>query len=276
MIVQRLRRWVSYQAQRLVNDYYFSNKSPLIGHIRQRHFDKCYEELRKIEPTLFGYVQDVMRSRGYADGPDGKYSDALFLLQFVRRHKPRRILECGAGASSVALAYALAEIADQTGEAVKLVSLEENADYLQQMVIPGFPSRLRDHVEFIVSKPAFYTYRNPAKGLMFEGVCYSDMPEGPFDMAYVDGPVVREAAYENLKLIASKSGKRFDADYVNHLLVADKPFVLVLDQRIDSRRKILSLLEGPVRHSYHHGSMKTVLMPGPHATRNVIKEPLQK
>ena len=58
------------------------------------------------------------------------YSDYLTLYAQVRAHRPREILECGTGISTVVLAQALRENAIEDGETPgRVTSMEDDADW---------------------------------------------------------------------------------------------------------------------------------------------------
>src|SRR3546814_15369311 len=58
------------------------------------------------------------------------YSDYLTLYEQVRAHRPREILECGTGISTVVLAQALRENAAEIGQAPgRVTSMEDDPDW---------------------------------------------------------------------------------------------------------------------------------------------------
>ena len=93
-----------------------------------------------------------------------------------------------------------------------------------------------------------------------------DVPARRFDMIYVDGPETRRNAYSDLTPISGiaplppgLSEKPFDSDCFEYVMNADQPTQIVIDQRIDTRWKILRLMAGRVTARYHYAAQKTVI-----------------
>lgn len=195
-----------------------------------------------------------------------KWSDVLTLFQSVREKKPRQVLECGAGVSSVAIAYALRQNGREYGIEGRLASMEESSEYLNKMVVSGFPPELAGVVDFRVSPVVFHRYRGINGSSLF-GVHYADLPALPYELVYIDGPQYKGAhAFRHLAAGADTSrvsGTPFDSDVIHVLQAADKPIEVLVDMRRDSVHKMRSLLAGAYPAHFSIRRRKTYLTLAP-------------
>jgi len=111
-------------------------------------------------------------------------TDYFCLHRYVRRHKPRRILELGCGISSCILANALAENAteDPAGEPGHLHSMEHLELYFAD-VQKVIPADLKPFVTFHLSPAEVFQWRG-----MVPTSCYQQLPDEPYQLLFVDGP----------------------------------------------------------------------------------------
>src|SRR3546814_303017 len=110
------------------------------------------------------------------------YSDYLTLYEQVRAHRPREILECGTGISTVVLAQALRENAAESGQTPgRVTSMEDDPDW-HRLATERLPEELRAIVEIVHSPKVDGFYK------CFRGVCYERVPDRPYDFVFSDGP----------------------------------------------------------------------------------------
>lgn len=102
-------------------------------------------------------------------------SDYVALHEVITTQRPKCILETGTGKSTFVIAHALREIGGG-----QLVSMEHNADWHAEQV-RRFPKDF-DFVDIRLSPMV------PAEFGMISGVAYEEVPDLPYDFAFIDGP----------------------------------------------------------------------------------------
>jgi len=110
------------------------------------------------------------------------YSDYLTLYEQVRARRPREILECGTGITTVVLAYALLENAAEDGTVPGRVTSMEDDRAWYDVACARLPDEVADVVDMVHSpkKDGFYK--------CFRGVQYEGVPDRPYDFVFSDGP----------------------------------------------------------------------------------------
>jgi predicted O-methyltransferase YrrM len=127
--------------------------------------------------TQVGLPRGLPPLRGWAASPDF----LLVLVGHVKEVRPRRLLECGSGASTVVLARCLQMLAGG-----HLYSLEHDPDFAATT-----RRRLTD-----LGLEAFATVihapltRHNLAGTDWSWYSLNGLPDGPFDMMVIDGPPV--------------------------------------------------------------------------------------
>ena len=163
------------------------------------------------------------------------YTDYLELYTYVRTHKPKEVLECGTGVSTIILGHALWENAKESGDAVRLTSMEE---------LPEFFNRakeiLPEHLTAIVDLRLSETV--PDAFAFVRGMRYKDTPERSYDFVFIDGP--------NPK-VPTDGTMSFDFDFIRVVLRSDKPVYAIVDRRITTCYALQSLFgRDKVRFDY--------------------------
>lgn len=196
---------------------------------------------------LFGELQSYLRQSG---STGCNYLDYWELYTAVRRRKPREILECGTGVSTVVLAVALKENEEETGVRGRITSMEEEPVYFEQAQAL-FPSAYAAYVELIQS-PRVEDHFG-----MFRGVRYRDVPQRQYDFVFVDGP----------NYIAPSDGSvTFDFDLVHVLRNAEHDVYAVIDKRVTTCFVVQRLLRsGLVRYV----ASKHLCFVGPASKRDI-------
>jgi len=96
--------------------------------------------------------------------------------------RPKWILECGTGASTIVLSLALnklkSEYPDYQG---KIVSLESEEEWFK-IAKANLPDSHRENIEII------YGPREKYEISMFRGYIHSNIPDHPYDFVFLDGP----------------------------------------------------------------------------------------
>lgn len=110
-------------------------------------------------------------------------TDYLLLHRYIMARRPQTVLECGSGVTSVIIAHALHEAAqDGAGSPGRLDTMESLPEYFEN-ARSLCPQHLQPFVSYHLSEQVEVEV---AKGLVYLG--YKDLPPGPFDMIWVDGP----------------------------------------------------------------------------------------
>lgn len=152
----------------------------------------------------------------YAKGTEvtgASMSDYWTLYDQVRTHKPREVLECGTGVSTVVLAHALKENQAEGSPAGRVTSMEEDEDW-HRTASGNLPAHLADVVDLLHSPKVDGFYK------MFRGVQYASVPERAYDFVFSDGPE-RHSTVNGDKL--------FDLDLIQLVRVSETPVRAVVD-----------------------------------------------
>jgi hypothetical protein len=281
-LMDRAARSFDYRLERLLSNEYYGNRRGWQRRIRQRRFRRAMTDLARCEPELARLLRHGLETFGMdPDRPNSRYSDALFLLDAVTAHRPARVLECGAGLSTLIFAYALDKLERRDGRRTEFISMDESADYIEHRVRPILPPPLRDRVRLMASPVGYWRFRNRNSGRVACGIGYAGLPQLDYDFIYVDGPQVRQGHYRGLKRMSDGDPpppflerKPFDCDAVNAAIFSRKQTVVVIDQRIDTRWQIRRLLDRPYRSTYHFAPRKSLFVIPAAAVAAIDAEPL--
>ncbi len=142
------------------------------------------------------------------------YSDYLTLYEQVRTHRPREILECGTGISTVVLAQALRDNAGEDGGPPGHVTSMEDDEAWYRIACERLPDAVADIVDIMHSPKTDGYYK------CFRGVCYESLPDRPYDFVFSDGPD-RHSPVNGDKL--------FNLDLINVVRRSDRPVRAVVD-----------------------------------------------
>jgi predicted O-methyltransferase YrrM len=157
--------------------------------------------------------------------PGASYFDYWILYQYVRVRQPKEVLECGAGVTTVVLAYAMDEN-EKEGRGGHITSMEEHKEYYND-VLAHFPDHLKKQVDFVLS-PKVEGYFG-----LFRGVRYRDVPDKQYDFVYIDGPTTKAP---------SDGHKTFDFDFVRVVERSLKPVFALVDTRMSTCWALAHLL----------------------------------
>lgn len=142
------------------------------------------------------------------------FSDYLTLYEQVRAFRPREVLECGTGISTVVLAYALMENAREDGGAPgRVTSMEDDPSWFD-VAGTRLPDEVRDVVDLIHSPKCDGFYK------CFRGVHYESLPDRPYDFVFSDGPDHRSPV---------NGEKLFNLDLIHVVARSDRPVRAVVD-----------------------------------------------
>jgi len=273
------RRLAKAAVRRLIDHYYWAGKRTFYQRlIRQRYRQRASEVLRTSEPALYQSMREMLAALGLdVELPHKKFGDALFLLTYFRQHRPRLILECGAGLSTLVFAYAMNEARVADGYRGRIISMEQDNEFLKYCVQPYLTDTQLQNVEFHSSSTAQEYFLDEKTGVGYIGDFYTDVPINAYDLIFIDGPVnhhgVQVALPDSTRI--TERGKTFSADYLNVLRTIEETVPVVIDQRLDTRWKIVELVHGSQMERYHYAAMKFEIAVSPKNVAALKRLPVQ-
>ncbi len=200
-------------------------------------------------PMLTAYAQGTAVT-------GASYSDYWTLYEQVRRHRPREILECGTGISTLVLAQALRENEADGAPPGRVTSMEDVSEWLET-ARQRIPTELADRIDLVHSPKADGFYK------LFRGVQYESIPDRPYDFVFSDGPDRRSPV---------NGDKLFNLDLIHVVRRSDHPLHAVVDNHYLTfyvLQKVLGL--DKARYSVGH----KLMFVGPvtrHDVRRIKKE----
>ncbi len=149
------------------------------------------------------------------------------LYRHVVEHRPARILELGAGISTIVLGYAARRIEAEGGAPPAVVSMEEDEFYhadLDRLI----PDEVRGYLRVVLSP---VEDRAHPGGLI--GRRYAETPPGAYDLVFIDGPQVPKYRADP---------RYFDADLLDAIAWNEGAFTALIDDREGTRVNLATLL----------------------------------
>ena len=157
-----------------------------------------------------------------------QYKDYDVLYRYVRQWKPQEILECGTGASTVVLAYALMENEKEDGKVGRITSMEEWQEWFD-MADNLMPDILRKYVDIRLSPTVEDGY------MFYRGMRYSEVPKRQYDFVFTDGPYI---------IAPSDGTKTCDFDFISIVRHSETPVGGIVDGRLTTCYVLQNIL-GP-------------------------------
>lgn len=154
------------------------------------------------------------------------YIDYWYLYQYIRKHKPVEILECGTGVTTLIIATALMEIESEGHGVGRVTSMDSHKEYLE-MSSKLLPHNLKKYVDFNLSdvKEDYFS--------IYRGVRYNDIPNREYDFVFIDGPDYKSPSDGMLT---------FDFDFLYVLMKSNKPVAGMVDKRVSTCYVLQQLL----------------------------------
>ena len=191
--------------------------------------------LRK-NPKLW---EELTAYRAHSPATGASYADYWLLYSIIRRLRPKEVLECGTGLTTIVLAAALADN-DRDFKVKGRVTSMENIPKYHEQAKKLFPERLLPYTDLRQSEKVEDSY------YLFRGVRYREIPERPYSFVYVDGP---KTSIEDP--VTGKKTKTFNMDLIRVVEQSTVPVYALVDTRISTCfvfEKIFK--EGTVRFDY--------------------------
>lgn len=166
-------------------------------------------------PALWSALQEYLAQ---TDSTGCSQTDYWQLYQQIRAVKPREILECGTGVSTLVIAHALMENERETGVTGRVTSMEEVGEWLD-MSRKLLPDLYHPYVDFRLSDTVDDSFS------LFRGVRYRDVPLRDYDFVFVDGPKYKSPI---------DGVPTFDFDFIHVLLHSNKTVSGLVDKRVST------------------------------------------
>ena len=241
--------------------FYYTGKPKTINPIsysRRNYEETAKREISKLDGgKLYRFLYDVIEK---SESTGCEFSDYLTILNELKKYKPRNILECGSGVSTVVFAYYISKLEDPSS--VNFVSME-SVEYWHEQIKNIFPEELKENVNLCFSERA-ETYYN---GIL--GSHYKELPAYKYDYIFIDGPGLR-------KVFNDKTyPKAFNSDVINILLDNPEQTISgILDQRIDTLWKLKKLIpDGSIRYKPSKKVSFLKEIKGDHLIKNLEVKP---
>jgi len=183
---------------------------------KRLHATRAAAERRmRSNAALWQTLQDYLAC---SNSTGGEYSDYMALYDHVRIHRPREILECGTGVSTVVIAFALRENEREFGIRGRIASMEDKEQWYR-VAEELLPPDLTPYVDLILSP------RVEDSWYLFRGIRYESVPDRKYDFVFVDGP-----DFDSL----SDGKLTFDFDLIRVVEKADHPVYAIVDDRLST------------------------------------------
>ena len=202
-------------------------------------FSKILHIFRKIYSKYYLYknpiLEKIIQSTNRSISTGIEVTDYIYLYNYIKKNKPKKVLECGTGKSTFIIAAAMKEYC---GKNTTLISMESEKKYhLAQKKI--FPFTTFPFVKILYSPIKLYNYS------FISGTGYSNIPNLKYDFIFIDGPL---GAYK--EKFSFEPGK-INIDFLNVIL---KNKNLFINGVIDNRKLTTigySILFGKSRVYFH-------------------------
>ena len=197
-------------------------RRPLIQLVRLRREAQARRRIQA-HGSLWAMLQDYL-AKTASTGCQFIDYDALY--RYVREHRPREVLECGTGVSTLVIATALQKNAREYGVEGRVTSMED-VEKWYELAVELLPGSIRDVVDLRLSPKVEDGYT------IFRGVRYEQTPDRPYDFLFVDGAGTSTP---------SDGTRSFDFDYLHLIRSSDRPASAIIDQRLTTVYVLQKLL----------------------------------
>ena len=187
-------------------------KRKLFSFINASYSKQDLKNLRK-NTELFNTLTDY---RKISNSTGCSFSDMWILYSYTKKYKPKEILECGTGLSTIVMAQALMENEKQGHRQGRITSMEDQEKWYRHAK-SIMPDQLKPYIDLIHSEKVEYCYA------IFRGVGYKNIPERPYELVFIDGPETTTP---------SDGMTAFDFDYIQLVKKSSNPVFGIIDKRI--------------------------------------------
>ena len=213
---------------------------PFLGRLRSTIRLRRYDAIRRsnseadrrvlVDLGLWKYFSEEYGTTGVSSG------DIAFLHNYIKAHRPRRVIEFGTGKSTWVIIKCMEQYCwpEYNGE-ITFVSMEESPFWYEQQ-LKFLPKQEFPHFDrftrIICSETEFYRCRFAA------GMCYENTPIEHYDFCFVDGPDINDTC---------------DMDFIKLIANSDRPMSALIDNRKTTQMIYAALLGKNKLTRYHTG-----------------------
>ncbi|NNE87315.1 MAG: hypothetical protein HKN27_04505 [Silicimonas sp.] len=175
----------------------------------------CKHRLNKALP---GIVDELAGYAQQSDTTGTKWTTLWWAVHTILTYKPKVILECGTGASTIVFAAAIQKLhAQDATYQGRIISMESVAAW-RDIAVSNLPEKYKEDVEIILGE------REPYQIAFFRGYCHSNIPQLDYEFVFLDGP-----NYDDDR------GTSFCGDILKVLEWSERRFIrAVVDTRVSS------------------------------------------
>ena len=157
----------------------------------------CKIYIKYFYPELF---KEITKYRKKSSSTGTKYTTLYMIIKEIRKLKPKNILECGTGLSTIVICHIIRKINYNESYKPIFISMENHKDWYNH-AIKILPEKYKDLVKITLSPRKEFKYN------FFRGYGYSSIPNYAYDFCFIDGPDY-----------VDDKGSSFDFDIVNIFL----------------------------------------------------------
>ena len=186
--------------------------SPIVTRVRRR-LERAARRRLQANAALWSVLEEYLAKSG---SKDCQYLDYEVLYRWVRATRPREVLECGTGVSTVVLAQALRENADEHGIVGRVTSMEDVEPWFE-MASELLPAELAPYCDLCLSPKVEDGYA------IYRGVRYASIPDRRYELAFIDGPST---------FCPSDGTRGFDFDLLHVVRRSERDVSAIVDGRL--------------------------------------------
>lgn len=206
--------------------------------IFEKHYRKYLEQVAKKKlREQKDLWRDLCEYQDRTISSGASYSDYWLLYQYIRSIKPKEVLECGTGVTTIIIAHAIRDndTRDKVrGRVTSMEDIEKCYHGARELV----PKHLEKYVDIVLSPKVEDVY------CIFRGVRYKDVPERSYEFVFIDGPGTHAP---------SDGCKTFDFDFIRVVEKSDIPVYAFVDTRMSTCWVLAHVFQkGKVAYDYRY------------------------
>jgi len=200
---------------------------------RGRLEERARRELKKHDALW----RDLSKYLDHTISSGASYADYWLLYSYIRNKRPKEVLECGTGVTTIILAHAMKDN-DVSGAGGGRITSMENVPECYRSATELMPKHLKAYVDINLSEKVEDAYS------FFRGVRYKEIPDRPYDFVFIDGPGISAP---------SDGHGTFDFDFIRVLERSRGPLSALVDTRLGTCFVLAHILrQGCITYDYKH------------------------
>ena len=186
---------------------------------------------KKIVLKKIPEIKDILKK---TNSTGISFQDIFYLYSDIIKIKPKTVLECGAGVSTVVISLALEENFKKNKIKAKIISIEDKKKYFLNLK-KIFPKRLKKFTKIIIRDSIEKNY------LFYTGRGYKNIPKLNYDYIFIDGP----NSYSNVL-----KTKMFNFDLLEILKFSKSNINGLIDERISTVKVYQDIFKDKVKYNF--------------------------